>query len=73
MWYTDVWAWAPGPLGSNGLAPLTGNGGWTQISPQSDPAAPGFPPGRMWGATGILADQLYVYGGTTAKGAQGDM
>lgn len=27
----------------------------------------------MWPATGILADQLYVYGGTTATGATGDM
>ena len=70
-WYNDVWMWRPGQLGPNGLVPGSGSAGWTQISPISTSSS--VPAGRYWHASGVLADQLFIYGGSTQAGAVGDM
>lgn len=66
-----MWFWRPGATPAGGVAPLAGAAGWSQISASSQSGA--LPAGRYWHATGVLADQLYVYGGRTAAGGAGDM
>ena len=71
VWWNDVWIFRPGPLGPDGLQPGIGAAGWKQLSAQTtDPAAPA---GRFGHTSGVLADQLYVYGGTAATGAVDDL
>ena len=61
VWYNDVWFWRPGPTPANGLLPATSAAGWTQLPATSTTGT--LPAGRFWHASGVLGDQLYIYGG----------
>ena len=65
--YNDLWVFRPGNSGF----PPTGGAGWTQITPSSSVA----PTGRFGHASGIIANQLFVFGGTAIKapGAPGQL
>lgn len=66
IWYNDVWFWRPGPTPANGLLPATSAAGWTQLPATSTTGA--LPAGRFWHASGVLGDQLYIYGGAQRLG-----
>lgn len=73
IWYNDVWVYHPGGMPAGGLiqpsaAAMATNPGWTQMSTNGP-----TPPGRFWAATGIISDQLFVYGGQAQGGALSDL
>ena len=63
IFFNDLWMFRPGNPGT-GIVPLTGNGGWTQITGVTSQTGV-LPLGRYGHASGILADQLYIFGGTS--------
>ena len=54
--FSDVWVFAPG----NPSSPPSGAAGWSLLRPANGVS----PPGRYGHASGIIADQLFVFGGT---------
>ena len=64
--YNDVWFYQPGlmaqPLDSNLCG--GGNCGWSQASV----SGANVPPGRYGHAAGVLADNMYIFGGVSSSG-----
>lgn len=63
--FNDLWVWSPGlPSGPPVPCPNNGDCGWVPVTPRT----PAMPPARFDHATGVLADNLYVFGGIDGKG-----
>lgn len=62
-WYSDVWIFRPGNTGS--LTPSPTANGWTQYTGTQTQSGT-FPVGRYGHASGVLSDQLYIFGGIGA-------
>jgi hypothetical protein len=67
--YNDVWMYQPGlqtkPLDATLCsADQTANCGWSQVAVGGTT----LPPGRYGSASGVLADNLYIFGGVDARG-----
>ena len=70
---SEVWQFTPGnpgPVGSLAVTP----GQWALLGGGGAPTGAGpSPSGRFDMVTGVISDQMYVYGGTTATGASTEM
>lgn len=68
-YYNDLWIYRPAPVGLAGLQPNPLAIGWIQVTVSGSTV----PQGRTGHASGILSDQLFIFGGQGASGWLSDV